>query len=340
MPTAPAGAFGPGGLPAAAPGMMPAMGAPGMMAAPGMMPMGPGFPMMPGMMMGGMMSPAMPAMPAFGASSSSSKQSPAVSPQEPELDPDVKKLCDEFQIESECAQKLQDELNQRQDTRESDVAKLYELLDDVGSPSCLLALKIEEMQRGEFVGRIEADREVEALALNFSLGVLSKSKLNEVVARRPKRKGEDLVRLEAILERSREPDAAAKRLADRLISGSLEALPDLGETEDVIRKFKLDETASQKLVEIIVRRPDDSSLILGGLEVYLEATKQPSAALTAISGRLLAGGEVPDEPKKDEQQPQEDRGRDRRGDSSRSRPQAGGRGGRSRSPQPRGGGRR
>merc|ERR1719265_434872 len=286
-----------------------------MMPGAGMMPMG--FGMMPNMMMG-MMGSGMTTFPQYGAAAASpSKEMRSDAPQDPKLDEDVKKLCDQFQIDNECAQKLQEELGKRKDTRENDLNKLYELLEDVGSPSCLLALKIDEMQRGEFVGRIEDDREVEALALNFSLGRGSKSKLNEVVARRPKRKGEDLVRLEAILERSSEPDAVAKRLAEQLLSGNLQALPDLGETEDVVRKFRLDKAASQKLVEIIVRRPDDSSRILGGLEVYLEAARQPSTALLALSGRLLSGGEVPDEPRNE--QPEE-RERDRRRDRSRSRP--------------------
>eukprot|EP00421_Protoceratium_reticulatum_P071853 CAMPEP_0168419734 /NCGR_PEP_ID=MMETSP0228-20121227/32418_1 /TAXON_ID=133427 /ORGANISM="Protoceratium reticulatum, Strain CCCM 535 (=CCMP 1889)" /LENGTH=217 /DNA_ID=CAMNT_0008433619 /DNA_START=1 /DNA_END=650 /DNA_ORIENTATION=+ len=175
------------------------------------------------------------------------------------MDPDVKELCDHFAVAGACAERLNEEMAGRQDTMVADLARLWELLDDVGSPTCLLELKIDEMKSGEFVGKVTENREVEALALNFDLSADAQLRLNEMVARRATRKGEDLVRMEGILEHSRDPTAAALRLAGRLLAGELRALPDLGEAEDVMRKFKLDGEAKRTLVEIVLARIEDSS---------------------------------------------------------------------------------
>lgn len=255
-------------------------------------------------------------------------------PPEPEvpLDPEVEKFCEHFSIEKEFARRLDVEILKRPDTRAADFSRLYDLLDDMGDPATYLEMKIEEMVRGEFVGDILADREVEALALNFSLADEATEKLNEMVSRRATKKGQDLVRMESILEFADKPSEVAISMVDRLLetckSDRNAMLPDLGEAQDVIRKYTLNEVAKKKLVDIVLERSDDSSKILGQLEVYFEqfAARNPSQALMELSGRILAGFDVPEEPPAN---------RDRRSSRSRSR----GRGRRSRS-RDRGGGKR
>jgi len=235
------------------------------------------------------------------------------------LDAEVKKLCVHFEIEPECAKRLDEEMSKRQDSKESDLARLYDILDDVGSPTCLLEIKISEMASGEFVGKVLEDREAKAVALNCGLNAQATQKLCELVSRRATKKGEDLVRMEFLMEYAKEPSSTAISFASRLLAKEIEALPDLSEAQDVIKKFDLDSEAKDKLIEIVLARPDDSSALLGGLEVYFEKVRSPSSALLALAGRLLAGGDVPDpqDHREDRKPVDRDRGRDR--DRSRER---------------------
>lgn len=264
------------------PGMLPSLGPPGMQPPPPQMP------------------PSAEVMAAFKlnlAEQLGGEEEAADPPAEPicpALDPEVKKLCDHFQIEAECGQKLNEEIAKRQDTKESDLAKLYDILDDVGDPSGLLEFKIDEMASGEFVGNILEDRGAMALGLNYGLSNAATQKLYELASNRATRKGEDLVRMELLLECAKDPSATAIRYAEQVLKNNIEGLPDLSEAQDVIKKFELDSEARQKLIEIVLARTEDSSALLGGLEVYFEAARSPSSALKAMAGKLLAGGDVPD----------------------------------------------
>lgn len=233
------------------------------------------------------------------------------------LDPEVKKLCDHFQIEADCAAKLDEVVRRRPDTKESDLAQLYDILDDVGSPTCLLELKIGDMESGEFVGKVLEDREAMALSLNYGLNEEATQKLYELASCRATKKGEDLVRMELLLEHTTDPSGTAARFAGQVLKNEIEALPDLSEAKDVIKKFELDKEARQKLIEIVLARTEDSSALLGGLEVYFEGVRNPSSRLVSLSARLLAGGDVPDpqderrKEKADDRERERDRDRDR-----------------------------
>merc|ERR1719330_1370672 len=198
-----------------------------------------------------------PDTPAAPSLSSTAKPIPEIT-----LDEEVAKLCANFEIEHDCARKLDDEIKKRPDTRASDLAKLWGLLEDVGSPTCLLELKIQEMISGDFVGEVLSDREVEALALNFNLTDSARDRLNEMVSRRATKKGQDLVRLESILSHADDASETAKLMVDRVLDKKEGSLPDLTETEDVIRKFNLSPAAQKLLVKIVMERTDDSSKIL------------------------------------------------------------------------------
>lgn len=258
---------------------------------------------------------------------------------EVKLDPEVEKLCQKMEIDPECARRLDEQIKQRQDTRTSDLAKLWDFLEDVGDATWLLNRKIDEMISGEFVGDTLEDREVEALALNFSLTKAAQNRLNEMVSCRETKKGQDLVRMESILDLVDKPSEIAIQMVDRLMEKFSKdknvMLPDFAEAQDVIRKFGLTAAAKKTLVDIVLKRSDDSSRILGQLEDYFEQlgpSGNASKALQDLSGRLLAGFFVPDEPPKrrerQERSRSRDRGRDRRsrdrsrdrgGQSSRSR---------------------
>merc|ERR1712100_655863 len=126
--------------------------------------------------------------------------------------------------------------------------------------------------------------------------------------------------MELLLEYSKDPSGTAVQYAGRVLKNELEALPDLSEAQDVIKKFGLDSEARQKLIEIVLARTEDSSALLGGLEVYFEAVRNPSSSLISLSGRLLQGMDVPDPHDHREDRKQAgDRERERERDRSRER---------------------
>jgi len=310
MPSAGAGALG--ALPGALPGMLPTLSP--------TMPAGiptPPPPPPPAGLTPGLLAPALQPALQTGLPPGLPGDASAAPKEEPPLDSDVQKLCTEFKIEAQVAQRLDEEMKNRRDTKTADLAQLYDVLEDVGSPTCLLEIKLSQMKTGEFEGKIQADRDAEAVALNFSLNNAAKAKLNELVAKRETKKGEDLVRMEGLLEYAEDRSAYTISIINELLAGEKDALPDLHEAQDVIKKYGLDSIARNKLVEIVLARYEDSSAILGGLEVYLENVKNPSSALLGLAGRLLLGGDVPDpsdareERKLSQIDDREDRSRDR-----------------------------
>jgi len=237
---------------------------------------------------------------------------------EPVIDRDVKAFMAKHGIVDDALTKrLNEEIVKRRDTKESVISRLDELLDDMGDPAGYLEMKVEEMERGEFVGKTLEVPEVDALAKEWSLTHEAKAKLNEMVSNRGTKKGSDIVRLEKILEMTQQKSETAITLAQQILDGKLEDLPDMGEAEDVMKKFKLDDEAKRKLVQVVLQRADDSSRVLGRLEVYLESARKPSDAVRTMFGRLMAGGDVPDEHKEKDEKKDKDKDDDR--DRSRGR---------------------
>merc|ERR1719262_1135272 len=100
------------------------------------------------------------------------------------IDPDVQELGDYFNIEDRWIKRLNETMKKRQDTKEQDIAKLYEVLERARSPTGLLTVKIGEMECGQFVGKIKPDKDVERLARKFKLDDDARSKLREIVEKR------------------------------------------------------------------------------------------------------------------------------------------------------------
>merc|ERR550537_1828839 len=120
---------------------------------------------------------------------------PPAAPKEPEddkMDPDVQELGDYFNIEDRWVKRLNDTMKKRKATKEADLAKLYEVLENARSPTGLLTVKIGEMECGQFVGKIKPDKDVEAMARKFKLDEHVKSRLTELVVRRKDTREDDL----------------------------------------------------------------------------------------------------------------------------------------------------
>merc|ERR1719325_159415 len=147
------------------------------------------------------------------------KDEPAPARQEPKeeaIDPDVQELGDYYNIEDRWIKRLNETMRKRQDTKEQDLAKLYEVLERARSPTGLLTVKIGEMESGQFVGKVKPDKAVERLARKFKLDEHVTSRLTELVIRRKATKEDDLERIEQHLRYCKRPSAMATLLAGKL----------------------------------------------------------------------------------------------------------------------------
>lgn len=322
------------------PGMMGMGGMSGMMGMPGMamggMPgmMRPMMPMMgmPGMMMPGMRGMMMPGLQAQGTAaavagkSQSSEEKPdflnlQFREKEPPIDPEVKAFLAKHEIDDiTLLKRLNEEIGKKRDKKDSILSKLDDLLDDMGDPAGYLEMKLEDIANGDFIGKTLEVPEVDALVAEWNLTHEAKMKLNQMISNRGTKKGQDIVRLEKILEHSQQKSETVISLAQQLLEDKLEDLPDMGEADDVMKKFKLDDEAKRKLVQVVLQRAADSSRVLGRLEAYLESARKPSDAVRTLFGRLMAGGDVPEEHREKEDRRASDRDtRDRSRDRARPR---------------------
>mmetsp|Transcript_61892 Transcript_61892/g.134105 ORF Transcript_61892/g.134105 Transcript_61892/m.134105 type:complete len:458 (-) Transcript_61892:68-1441(-) len=294
---------GDGGSPNGSGSGMPGMMMPGMM---GGMPGG----MMPGMMMNPMMAQMMAQMGAMNPMmaqmmkaqqgqkppANSSRSAPEAEPDT--IDPDVQELGDYFNIEDRWIKRLNETMKKRQDTKQQDLDKLYEVLERARSPTGLLTVKIGEMECGQFVGKIKPDKDVERLAKKFKLDEHVVSRLTELAVRRKATKEEDLERMEQHLRYCKRPSAMATLLAGKLLEGEVEELPDLSEAEVLMEKYKLDEDARSKLREIVEKRASDKEAILVQIKKHLETSTYPSSMLCKIARPLIDGEKLPDPPER------------------------------------------
>lgn len=261
------------------------------MMVPSMMPMQPN-PLLAGMMMGG--GAVLPR---------AEDQAAQTSAPEPVLDPEVKELGDYFDIEDRWVVRLDEAMAKRKATKESDMAKLWEVLESAvektgGNPTGLLTVKIGEMESGRFVGKRPPDEDVAELTKRFKLDGHVESRITEMVVLRPETRDCDVARLEKFLKYSKRPPGSVMILVGKLLNDFWEALPDLSEAEAVMRKFKLDSDACSKLAEIVFKRsdtfgcyPDD---LLNQLQRHLETSANPSAMLCKLASKVIDGQTLPD----------------------------------------------
>merc|ERR1719373_1075850 len=237
-------------------------------------------------------------MPAGGASQPPEKKplDPLLTEDNLEVDPEVRELGDYFNIEDRWIKRLNETMKKRRDTKEQDIAKLYEVLERPRSPTGLLTVKIGEMECGQFVGKIQPDRLVERLARKFKLDEHVTSRLTELAVRRKSTKEDDLDRIEQHLKYCKRPSAMATLLAGKLLEGEVDELPDLEEAEVLMQKFKLDEDARSKLREIVEKRATDQKEVFAQIKKHLETSTNASSMLCKIARPLIDGEKLADPP--------------------------------------------
>lgn len=286
-------------------------------------------------MMAGMMSPPQAAgskaSSGAGGAHGGAKAAPESGAKEP-IDKEVLELGDYFNIEERWIRRLHETMKKRPETKEEDLAKLYEVLERARSPTGLLTVKIGEMECGQFVGKIKPDADVERLAKKHKLDDHVVSRLTEMAIRRSATKEADLERMDQHLKYCKRPSAMATLLAGKLLEGECEELPDLTEAEAIMTKYKLDEDARSKLREIVEKRPNDSVEVLKSVRKHLESSTYASSMLCKIARSLIDGETLPDPPERKDRPERRERGvdgekkkkersrsRDRRDKKSRSR---------------------
>lgn len=240
----------------------------------------------------------------MGATGSSSSEALPSAPSKPpvssleddNIDPDVQELADHFNIEDRWIKRLDEAMRKRKDTKEQDLAKLYEVLERARSPTGLLTVKIGEMESGRFVGKVKPDKDVERLGRKFKLDEYVVSRLTELAVRRKETKENDLDRIEQHLRYCKRPNALATLLAGKLLEHTVDELPDLKAAEEVMMKFKLDEDARSKLREIVEHRAEDQKEVLAQIDKQLETSPNPSSVLCKIARDLIDGKKLADPP--------------------------------------------
>lgn len=271
---------------------------------------------------------AAPAAASIASSSEAEKRKVEVEPNDDDIDPQIQELCDYFNIEDRWVKRLNETMRKRQDTKQEDIEKLYEVLERARSPTGLLTVKIGEMECGRFVGKIKPDKDVERLARKFRLDEPVASRLTELVHRRkqqgePDRAQKDLHTIEQHLRYCKRTSAMATLLAGKLLEGDVDELPDLTEAEHVMEKYRLDEDAKSKLREIIEKRAVDAKEVLVQIKKHLDTSVNCSSMLCKIARPLIDHEHLPDPPERtkgkgkgEEKGDRGDRGRtdDRRND--------------------------
>merc|ERR1719325_210864 len=170
----------------------------------------------------------------MGMASGQSGAEPAKEEDANVIDPEVRELGDYFNIEDRWIKRLNETMRKRMDTKEQDIAKLYEVLERARSPTGLLTVKIGEMECGQYVGKVKPDKDVERLARKFKLDEYVKSRLTELAVRLKDKKDQHLDRLEQHLRYSKHPNAMTTLLAGKLLEHQVEELPDLKEAEVIM----------------------------------------------------------------------------------------------------------
>jgi len=139
--------------------------------------------------------------------------------------PEVEELAEHFGLDDRITKRLDDEIRKRTDTLDGDICALWEILESARNPPGLLAVKIQEMQEGTFVGKAKLDKDLADLVKKFKLDETASMKLAGVLASRKERKA-DIQALDRRLETSNKPSAMVMMLLPKLRSGEPVPEPD------------------------------------------------------------------------------------------------------------------
>eukprot|EP00933_Yihiella_yeosuensis_P029481 TRINITY_DN23124_c2_g2_i1.p1 TRINITY_DN23124_c2_g2~~TRINITY_DN23124_c2_g2_i1.p1 ORF type:complete len:377 (+),score=123.84 TRINITY_DN23124_c2_g2_i1:130-1131(+) len=205
-------------------------------------------------------------------------------------DRDIRRLGAFFNIEDEWVKRLDEVMEKRPDSKERDLAKLYEILDTARNPSNLLVAKLEELEDDAFVANFKRDERIDELVKQFSLDEPAHCRLVELRVRRPKKQEEDHKRLRDHLSACKDPSFTAFSLIKKLVQGRISAFPDLSQASALMQEFQLSPDARIKLRDIVEKRSADLVEVMAHLRQILQLQGNSSSHLLKVADTIIAGG--------------------------------------------------
>ncbi|CAL1152512.1 unnamed protein product [Cladocopium goreaui] len=193
-------------------------------------------------------------------------------------DRDVRRLGSFFGIDQQTLERLDEFLERRKDSRERDLAKLYEILETARNPSRLLMAKLDEMEDGQFVTNFKRDENIDRLCEQYKLNEAARCRLVELRVRRKSTQEEDHARLQGHLQLCSDPSYTAVSLVKKVTQGRLSEVPDLTAAEALLQH--LDQTAARKLRDVVEKRAttEDLTAVLAQIKQVVD---------TYLAGGLL-----------------------------------------------------
>lgn len=135
------------------------------------------------------------------------------------LEPEVVELVTFFKLSDRLAKMLNDQLKQRNNTYDDDIAAMYEILKGAKNPADLCMVSIRWMAEGTFRGSLTPNPDVEKVAKKYQLDVPSACKLADVLEKRDE-PDEDLKKICVHLGRSKKPSSVIMMMLRDLKEGN------------------------------------------------------------------------------------------------------------------------
>mmetsp|Transcript_2188 Transcript_2188/g.7323 ORF Transcript_2188/g.7323 Transcript_2188/m.7323 type:complete len:275 (+) Transcript_2188:61-885(+) len=155
------------------------------------------------------------------AASARTQELAAETAQSQQAEIEIQELCEHFGITGEHVDRLRRLLRKRiekggREGFESDMAKLWEVMELARRPDSMLIVKMREMETGVFVGKTKPSGALLDLCKRYRLDEEASAKLAEVLQLRQETVESDIKQIEKHLAVSAKPSAAAMVLLPRL----------------------------------------------------------------------------------------------------------------------------
>lgn len=134
------------------------------------------------------------------------------------IEPEIVELAHHYNLSERHSRLLHEQMKQRNNTFDEDIAAMYEILKGAKNPADLLMVSIRWMNEGVFRGTLTPNPEVEKVAKKFKLDPPSACKLAEILEGR-EAASQDLKKMESHLERSNRPSALVMMMLKDLKQG-------------------------------------------------------------------------------------------------------------------------
>jgi len=198
------------------------------------------------------------------------------------------------------------------------------------NPLLANSLLQQRLQAAQVAQAQQVDPDVQELADHYGLDERITRQLDAELRKRPMTWEDDLIALWDILKDARSVPGMLSKKIEEMQENTFIGLPTADkDIADIKKKYGLDDQATRKLAEVLVKRPETRQQDIQMIHRHLETSNKPSARVMMVFGKLKADDTIPEPDKRiapgsylDKQQImkeyKEKSGRDRR-DRGRSR---------------------